>query len=102
MDFSVRRLWNLLGNLSLSPFSAQPTILQSGDPAKRARAIVQAVSPILKPVSFYPLIVNKVTHFNNPKILAEVSEGLGEAMVGLTMYGRPSIRSTRFHSLNLE
>jgi hypothetical protein len=30
--------------------------IQSGDPAKRARAIVQAV-----------------THYNNPKILAEVS-----------------------------
>lgn len=31
-------------------------VFKSGDPAKRARAIVQAV-----------------THFNNPKILAEVS-----------------------------
>jgi hypothetical protein len=31
--------------------------------------------------------VNKVTHYNNPKIVAEVSENLGEAMVGLTMYG---------------
>ncbi|CAE6447309.1 unnamed protein product [Rhizoctonia solani] len=39
-----------------------------GDPAKRARAIVQAV-----------------THYNNPKVLAEVSEDLGEAMVGLTI-----------------
>ncbi|CAE6479827.1 unnamed protein product [Rhizoctonia solani] len=36
--------------------------------AKRARAIVQAV-----------------THHNNPKVLAEVSEDLGEAMVGLTI-----------------
>ncbi|KAG6820557.1 Pyridoxal 5'-phosphate synthase subunit snz1 [Arthromyces matolae] len=43
-------------------------IFHSGDPAKRARAIVQAV-----------------THYNNPKILSEVSEDLGEAMVGLTM-----------------
>eukprot|EP00899_Mesostigma_viride_P005705 jgi/Mesvir1/15135/Mv14768-RA.1 len=41
-------------------------IFKSGDPAKRARAIVQAV-----------------THFNDPKILAECSEGLGEAMVGI-------------------
>jgi pyridoxal 5'-phosphate synthase pdxS subunit len=41
-------------------------IFKSGDPAKRARAIVQAV-----------------THFNNPKVLAEVSEDLGEPMVGL-------------------
>jgi len=43
-------------------------IFHSGDPAKRARAIVQAV-----------------THANNPKILAEVSENLGPAMVGLTI-----------------
>eukprot|EP01113_Clastostelium_recurvatum_P025490 TRINITY_DN3066_c0_g1_i1.p1 TRINITY_DN3066_c0_g1~~TRINITY_DN3066_c0_g1_i1.p1 ORF type:complete len:317 (+),score=97.76 TRINITY_DN3066_c0_g1_i1:47-952(+) len=41
-------------------------IFKSGDPAKRARAIVQAV-----------------THFNDPKVLAEVSADLGEAMVGL-------------------
>jgi len=41
-------------------------IFKSGDPAKRAKAIVMAV-----------------THYNNPKILAEVSEDLGEAMVGL-------------------
>ncbi|KAJ8494717.1 hypothetical protein ONZ45_g13145 [Pleurotus djamor] len=43
-------------------------IFHSGDPAKRARAIVQAV-----------------THYNNPKKLAEVSEDLGAAMVGLTI-----------------
>jgi len=43
-------------------------IFHSGDPAKRARAIVQAV-----------------THYNNPKILAAVSEDLGDAMVGLTI-----------------
>ncbi|KAF8894453.1 SOR/SNZ family-domain-containing protein [Infundibulicybe gibba] len=43
-------------------------IFHSGDPAKRARAIVQAV-----------------THYNNPKLLAEVSENLGAAMVGLTI-----------------
>jgi len=41
-------------------------IFKSGNPAKRARAIVQAV-----------------THFNDPKLLAEVSEDLGEAMVGI-------------------
>jgi len=43
-------------------------IFNSGDPAKRARAIVQAV-----------------THYQNPKILAEISEDLGDAMVGLTI-----------------
>ena len=41
-------------------------IFKSGDPAKRAKAIVQAVK-----------------HYNDPKILAEISEDLGEAMVGI-------------------
>ena len=40
-------------------------IFKSGDPAKRAYAIVQAV-----------------THYNDPKILADVSKDLGEPMVG--------------------
>ncbi len=43
-------------------------IFKSGDPAKRAKAIVQAV-----------------THFNDPQILAEVSEDLGEPMVGINI-----------------
>ncbi len=43
-------------------------IFKSGEPAKRAKAIVQAV-----------------THFNDPKILAEVSRDLGEAMVGINV-----------------
>jgi pyridoxal 5'-phosphate synthase pdxS subunit len=43
-------------------------IFKSGDAAKRAKAIVQAV-----------------THFNDPKVLAEVSMGLGEAMVGISV-----------------
>ena len=43
-------------------------IFKSGDAARRARAIVQAV-----------------THFKDPKALAEVSEDLGEAMVGLNV-----------------
>ena len=41
-------------------------IFKSGNPQKRARAIVQAV-----------------TNYNNPKLLAELSEDLGEAMVGI-------------------
>ena len=43
-------------------------IFKSGDPAKRAYAIVQAV-----------------THYNDPKILAEISANLGEAMVGINI-----------------
>jgi len=41
-------------------------IFKSGDPAKRAQAIVKAVK-----------------NYNNPKVLAEISEDLGEAMVGI-------------------
>jgi pyridoxal 5'-phosphate synthase pdxS subunit len=40
-------------------------IFKSGDPAKRAEAIVKAT-----------------THYNNPEILAQVSRNLGEPMVG--------------------
>jgi pyridoxal 5'-phosphate synthase pdxS subunit len=43
-------------------------IFKSGDPAQRAHAIVQAV-----------------THYDNPEILAEVSRGLGEPMVGINV-----------------
>ena len=43
-------------------------IFKSGDPAKRARAIVEAT-----------------THYNNPEIIAKVSENLGEAMVGINV-----------------
>ena len=42
-------------------------IFTSGDPKKRAEAIVKAT-----------------THYNNPKIIAEVSEDLGEAMSGIS------------------
>jgi len=41
-------------------------IFKSGDPKIRARAIVEAT-----------------THYDNPKIIAQVSEGLGEAMKGI-------------------
>lgn len=41
-------------------------IFKSGDPAKRARAIVLAT-----------------THYQDPVLLAEISENLGEAMVGI-------------------
>lgn len=41
-------------------------IFKSGNPEKRAHAIVKAV-----------------TNYNDPAILAEVSEDLGEAMVGI-------------------
>lgn len=43
-------------------------IFKSGNPAKRAKAIVQAT-----------------TYYNDPKIIAEVSEDLGEPMVGIEL-----------------
>ncbi|KAI0482019.1 SOR/SNZ family-domain-containing protein [Xylariaceae sp. FL0804] len=43
-------------------------IFKSGDASARARAIVRAT-----------------THFNDAKVLAECSEGLGEAMVGISV-----------------
>lgn len=47
-------------------------IFKSGDPAKRAAAIVKSV-----------------THYNDPKILAEISRNLGEPMVGRTVSSLP-------------
>ncbi len=47
-------------------------IFKSGDPRKRARAIVEAT-----------------THYNEPEIIAEISKGLGEAMVGLNISDIP-------------
>ena len=47
-------------------------IFKSGDPAARARAIVEAT-----------------TYFNDPDIVAKVSRGLGEAMVGINVSDLP-------------
>jgi pyridoxal 5'-phosphate synthase pdxS subunit len=47
-------------------------IFKSAEPAKMAHAVVQAV-----------------THYNDPKIIAEVSRGLGEAMRGLELSAIP-------------
>ncbi|MFA5835499.1 MAG: pyridoxal 5'-phosphate synthase lyase subunit PdxS [Bellilinea sp.] len=47
-------------------------IFKSGDPAKRAAAIVKAV-----------------THYNDPHILAEISRNLGEPMVGRQVSALP-------------
>ncbi len=48
-------------------------IFKSGDPAKRARAIVEAT-----------------THFNDPEIIARVSKSLGEPMVGIEISKIPA------------
>jgi pyridoxal 5'-phosphate synthase pdxS subunit len=47
-------------------------IFKSGNPAQRANAIVQAT-----------------LHFDNPEIVAKVSRGLGEAMVGINVADIP-------------
>jgi pyridoxal 5'-phosphate synthase pdxS subunit len=48
-------------------------IFKSGNPAQRADAIVRAT-----------------THFDDPSVLAEVSRGLGEAMVGINVEELPA------------
>ncbi|MFA9401607.1 MAG: pyridoxal 5'-phosphate synthase lyase subunit PdxS [Anaerolineales bacterium] len=47
-------------------------IFKSGDPASRAKSIVEAVA-----------------HYDDPKILAEISKGLGEPMVGIEVSELP-------------
>lgn len=47
-------------------------IFKSGDPVKRANAVVQAT-----------------VHFDNPDVVAKVSRGLGEAMVGINVADIP-------------
>jgi len=58
----------LMMQLGLDGVFVGSGIFKSGDPARRARAIVRAV-----------------THYNDPDILAEVSEDLGEPMVGINL-----------------
>lgn len=48
-------------------------IFKSGDPEKRAKAIVQATQ-----------------HYDDPKVIADVSRGLGEAMVGINVADLPA------------
>jgi pyridoxal 5'-phosphate synthase pdxS subunit len=47
-------------------------IFKSGDPATRSRAIVEAT-----------------TYFEDPDIIAKVSRGLGDAMVGINVRDLP-------------
>jgi pyridoxal 5'-phosphate synthase pdxS subunit len=47
-------------------------IFKSSDPASRGHAIVKAV-----------------TNYNNPAILAEISRGLGEPMIGIAVNAMP-------------
>ena len=47
-------------------------IFKSGNPSKRAEAIVRAT-----------------TYFSDPKVVAETSKGLGEAMVGINVADIP-------------
>lgn len=58
----------LMMHLGLDGVFVGSGIFKSGDPKKRAKAIVRAV-----------------THYNDPEILAEVSEDLGEPMVGINL-----------------
>jgi len=60
------------------------SIFKSADPAKRARAIVEAVA-----------------NYNDPKVLAKVSEDLGEAMVGINCEDM-TVRYAKREAGNLE
>ena len=62
----------LMMQLGLDGVFVGSGIFKSRDPAKRAAAIVKAV-----------------THFNDPHILAEISRNLGEPMVGLQINAIP-------------
>jgi len=59
---------SLLMQLGVDGVFVGSGIFKSSNPDKRARAMVMAT-----------------THYNNPKILAEVSEDLGEPMVGIDL-----------------
>ena len=56
---------SLLMQLGVDGVFVGSGIFKSGNPDKRAKAMVQAV-----------------THYSDPKLLADVSENLGEPMVG--------------------
>ncbi len=58
----------LLMQLGVDGIFVGSGIFKSANPIKRARAIVEAT-----------------THYNDPEIIAEVSKGLGEAMVGINI-----------------
>jgi pyridoxal 5'-phosphate synthase pdxS subunit len=70
----------LMMQLGVDGIFVGPGIFKSGDPAKRAEAIVKATA-----------------HFDNPKILAEISRNLGEPMVGRQVTDLPDsdLLSTR-------
>jgi pyridoxal 5'-phosphate synthase pdxS subunit len=66
VNFAAGGIAALMMQLGVDGVFVGSGIFKSADPAARAKAIVQAT-----------------THFKDPKILAEVSRGLGEAMPGL-------------------
>lgn len=63
---------SLLMQLGVDGVFVGSGIFKSDNPEKRAKAMVQAV-----------------THYNDPKLLADVSEDLGEPMVGGVCYQWP-------------
>ena len=69
ISLCILRMWRtawMTSPVPGSPFVRIIGICKSGDPAKRAAAIVQAV-----------------TNWQDAKLLAKLSENLGEAMVGI-------------------
>ena len=66
VNFSAGGVATLMRQLGAEGVFVGSGIFKSGNPEQRAKAIVEAVK-----------------HYNNPKIIAKVSENLGEAMVGI-------------------
>ena len=65
---SAKGPFALMMHLGMDGVFVGSGIFKAGDPRKRARAIVRAVA-----------------HYNDPEVLAEVSEDLGEPMVGINL-----------------
>ena len=63
---TIAQMRSLMMQLGCDGVFVGSGVFKSGDPVKRAKAIVAAT-----------------TYYNDPKMLAEISRDLGEAMVGI-------------------
>ena len=66
VELLLQQMLHLWEDLGADGVFVGSGIFKSGDPRKRAKAIVEAVK-----------------NYDNPEIIARVSEDLGEAMVGI-------------------
>ena len=89
-----------LAQLAESPFTRLGALLKGVAPAPGLKPLMMQIgvegvfvgSGIFKssnPSAMAKAIVKATTHFNDPKIIAEVSSGLGDAMRGLDVRTMP-------------